>query len=86
MGVIDQEKLNEVVALVARRAVFKTICFESLAKDIVEHILSAMTLKALKVRAIEKILRNMTLVSKLEQLMVWIVVMTCMCEGEDNSF
>jgi hypothetical protein len=46
------------VAQVAKSAIFKTICFKSLAKDIEEHILNAMDFESLKMRAIEKILRN----------------------------
>jgi hypothetical protein len=69
-GVIDRERLSKTVALVAKRAVFKTICFKALSKDIVEHILNAMDLESLKARAIEKIVRNTTPVSQLEQMMV----------------
>jgi hypothetical protein len=68
-GVINGQKLNRMVAKVAKRAIFKTICFESLAEDIVEHILNAMDFESLKEKAIEKILRNTAPAEQLEQLM-----------------
>jgi hypothetical protein len=54
------------------------MCSESLAKDVVEHILNVRDFKSLKkARAIEKILRNTAPVSQLERLMV------CISDGMD---
>jgi hypothetical protein len=74
--VINHQELNRRVAKVKKRAVVKTICFGSLAEDIIEHILNVMDFEWLKVKATEKILvRNTSLVGQLEQLMD--------CAGDD---
>ena len=75
-GVIDREKLNKKVCKSAKLAIFKTICFESLSNKIIEQIMNAMDFESLKVRAMEKILRNAATVSRLEKLMV--------CVGRNN--
>jgi hypothetical protein len=61
--------VNEAVKCVARKAIFKSICFKQLEKENVEQLVSTMDFQSLKAKAIEKILRNTVPVSHLEGLM-----------------
>ena len=63
--------MNDTVELVARKAVFKAICFEQLEKETVEQLVSAMVFESLKAKAVEKILWNLapSTISQLEGLM-----------------
>jgi hypothetical protein len=68
-GVVDCEEVNTTVTNVARKAVFKSICFKRLEKKMVKQLMYAMDFEGLKAKAIEKIVRNGAPVSQLEKLM-----------------
>jgi hypothetical protein len=68
-GVVDWEEVNTTVSNVARKAVFKSICFKRLEKKMVKQLMYAMDFEGLKAKAIEKIVRNGAPVSQLEKLM-----------------
>jgi hypothetical protein len=66
---VDKEQVNEIVSLVAKKALFKSICFKGLEREMVEHFMYAIDFENLKAKALEKILRNGAPVSQLEGLM-----------------
>ena len=66
---VDKKQVNEIVSLVAKKALFKSICFKGLERQMVEHFMYAIDFEGLKAKAIEKILRNGAPVSQLEGLM-----------------
>jgi hypothetical protein len=65
---VDKKQVNEIVSLMAKKAVFKSICFKGLERQMVEHFMYAMDFEGLKDKAIEKILRNGAPVSPMEGL------------------
>jgi hypothetical protein len=66
---VDKKQVNEIVSLVAKKALFKSICFKGLEREMVEHFMYAIDFENLKAKALEKILRNGAPVSQLEGLM-----------------
>ena len=66
---VNKEEVNAIVSLVAKKAIFKSICFEQLEKEMVQQLMYAMDFESLKAKAMEKIVRNGAPVSQLQELM-----------------
>ena len=67
---VDKKQVNEIVSLVAKKALFMSICFKGLVEQqMIEHFMYAIDFEGLKAKAIENILRNGAPVSQLEGFM-----------------